>query len=562
VDQRLLFHCDTNSVSEDSIDRVQRCLVLAEYLQDRRGAIVTFLVQDCPEVSGRVRAAGFSAHTFTASDDAVAKLEQALNLFRPDVVVFDLLALSKVFLEICQKGNVVAVTLDEFNSVTDTVDIAINAVTEQRPTYYRGPDYIILRDSLVQPPRLSGEGISVLLSPSACEHATLTARILDILQTIPHIERLFVVDPGSALTIRTAGADMADTVIVKDRKSLAGLLHQVDILVTSETLDLFEAMRQGTACVVVTDAFLQREIAERYEQIGAACCVDLHAADFEGQLRDTLTQLATQPERREQMSHSGKRQVDGRGLERVADLVSICTYQEWDTSFFGTKIAYLTPQRLTEPMIQYALQRCRLWNIECLYYLSDCHHAQSVALAEQYGFHFVDIRLTFEYDLVKNGLPNQPSVGDVVMRPHRLGDVPALKKIARTAYLDSRYYFDQRFPEERCEAFYVEWIEKSCYGYVDKVLVAELDGQPVGFITCRVKSPFVGTIELVGVDSKWRGKGLGVAVVEAALQWFADRGIERVTVVTQGRNYAAQRLYQHCGFLTESTQLWYHKWFS
>jgi ribosomal protein S18 acetylase RimI-like enzyme len=33
-----------------------------------------------------------------------------------------------------------------------------------------------------------------------------------------------------------------------------------------------------------------------------------------------------------------------------------------------------------------------------------------------------------------------------------------------------------------------------------------------------------------------------------------------VSVVTQGRNVAAQRLYQRAGFVTASTQLWYHRW--
>ena len=39
------------------------------------------------------------------------------------------------------------------------------------------------------------------------------------------------------------------------------------------------------------------------------------------------------------------------------------------------------------------------------------------------------------------------------------------------------------------------------------------------------------------------------------------QGAQAVTVVTQGRNRAAQRLYQQCGFLSRDLQLWYHKWY-
>jgi RimJ/RimL family protein N-acetyltransferase len=46
-----------------------------------------------------------------------------------------------------------------------------------------------------------------------------------------------------------------------------------------------------------------------------------------------------------------------------------------------------------------------------------------------------------------------------------------------------------------------------------------------------------------------------------ALQWFADQGMDSMEVVTQGRNVAAQRLYQKCGFATKEVQLWYHHWF-
>jgi mycothiol synthase len=45
-----------------------------------------------------------------------------------------------------------------------------------------------------------------------------------------------------------------------------------------------------------------------------------------------------------------------------------------------------------------------------------------------------------------------------------------------------------------------------------------------------------------------RGKGLGRAVVVAALHYFRDRGFERVMLGTQGYRTAAVQLYLSLGF--------------
>jgi ribosomal protein S18 acetylase RimI-like enzyme len=67
-------------------------------------------------------------------------------------------------------------------------------------------------------------------------------------------------------------------------------------------------------------------------------------------------------------------------------------------------------------------------------------------------------------------------------------------------------------------------------------------------------------IGLVGVHSKYSGKGLGKAVLENSLMKLKDIGINKVSVITQGRNYPAQRLYQRVGFLIEKSQVYYHLW--
>jgi ribosomal protein S18 acetylase RimI-like enzyme len=46
------------------------------------------------------------------------------------------------------------------------------------------------------------------------------------------------------------------------------------------------------------------------------------------------------------------------------------------------------------------------------------------------------------------------------------------------------------------------------------------------------------------------------------LHWLAQRQQRNASIVMDGSNIAAQRLYQKCGFRSHKVELWYHKWFT
>ena len=110
--------------------------------------------------------------------------------------------------------------------------------------------------------------------------------------------------------------------------------------------------------------------------------------------------------------------------------------------------------------------------------------------------------------------------------------------------------------------FYETWIENSFRGFAQAVLVVEVDRKPVGYITSHLRGE-EAQIGLMGVADGHQGAGLRwTSLVQHFLSWAAREGAQRATVVTQGRNVRAQRLYQRSGFVTASFQLWYHRWFT
>lgn len=238
----------------------------------------------------------------------------------------------------------------------------------------------------------------------------------------------------------------------------------------------------------------------------------------------------------------------------------LCYYLDWDSDFFGYRIARVAVHRLTHETIGPIVEWCTLHDIDCLYFLGEVTDAQTVSLAEDNGFRLVDIRVTLEKQNLDLPVITESLPGGVI-RQSTPSDIPMLRSIAAVSHRDTRFYYDPNFPISLCSRLYETWIEKSCNGNADLVLVAEIEGMPVGYISCHLLSQVSGRLGLVGVNADYHGRRLGQSLVNASLRWFVERGRARVTVVTQGRNCRSQRLYQRCGFLTKSIQLWYHRWF-
>ncbi|MFI6013852.1 GNAT family N-acetyltransferase [Streptomyces sp. NPDC051243] len=90
----------------------------------------------------------------------------------------------------------------------------------------------------------------------------------------------------------------------------------------------------------------------------------------------------------------------------------------------------------------------------------------------------------------------------------------------------------------------------------DDYLVAELDRRIVGYIRLALPTPLasnahVRQIQGLAVADEARGRGVGRALIRAAVEEARRRGARRMTLRVLGHNAPARKLYESEGFVVE-----------
>ncbi|MGW7258546.1 N-acetyltransferase family protein [Streptomyces sp. NPDC054834] len=91
---------------------------------------------------------------------------------------------------------------------------------------------------------------------------------------------------------------------------------------------------------------------------------------------------------------------------------------------------------------------------------------------------------------------------------------------------------------------------------VEDTLVAESDGRVVGYVRLGFPTPLdcnahVRQIQGLAVADEARGRGVGRALIRAAVAEARRRGARRITLRVLGHNTPARKLYESEGFVVE-----------
>ncbi len=187
-----------------------------------------------------------------------------------------------------------------------------------------------------------------------------------------------------------------------------------------------------------------------------------------------------------------------------------------------------------------------------------CDHKDNAShrIALAAGGRFVDARRTYALDLTQI----QPTWINIEEADDDAQSHWQLQKLAWQAAEFSRFRLDPALPEGSWEHMYSLWMQSSITGKLaDAVLVERGDDRIIGMITVSYRGK-CGQIGLFAVDRKWRGRGIGRRLLDAAIQRCCAAGCKKLQVVTQGDNLAACRSYELASFHPIDEQDIFHFW--
>lgn len=147
---------------------------------------------------------------------------------------------------------------------------------------------------------------------------------------------------------------------------------------------------------------------------------------------------------------------------------------------------------------------------------------------------------------------------DVRVRVGKIDDLPQLLRLWRELIGFDESLGGQDF---RLAAGAPEAWERHLRSYIGKrrraTYVAEVEGAMVGFLLASLERPpgiFMereyGHVSAVYVQERYRGKGVGRALVAGGLGWFGERRMSRVRVTTDSKNTLGVEFWKKLGFQT------------
>lgn len=225
----------------------------------------------------------------------------------------------------------------------------------------------------------------------------------------------------------------------------------------------------------------------------------------------------------------------------------------WDSDFLGYNVFWVDGNAITATSLEQTLRQLK--GQARLVYLALPTEFGNADLLQRYHGRLVDVKTTYAKNTSAQAVFS-PAVG--FYESTTASEMLISLGIASGIY--SRFNTDPEIGRNKYEALYREWVINSVNRRLAKDILVFREGSTIaGMVTLGEKQQRAD-IGLVAVDASFRGKGIGLTLMEAAENQAYHQGYMEIQVVTQRNNIPACKLYEKSGYKIVKEEYFYHFW--
>ena len=151
---------------------------------------------------------------------------------------------------------------------------------------------------------------------------------------------------------------------------------------------------------------------------------------------------------RETISYNKNNNINFKKILNVINLLN------WDTNFWGFKIASLDAYILTKNIIFQLKNFIKKNNIKLIQFMANFHNTETTYLAENNKFEFKDIRCLLSINLDKyKKKTNTFKNSKIKLIKGKINHYKSIYQSLNNTYSDSRYFFDNNFSKRKVIKF-------------------------------------------------------------------------------------------------------------
>ena len=309
------------------------CLSIATKLSNN-GIKISFLINENKSAIRFLNNLGLFYYVYTDFSEINSFLKK--NNFLTCITNLRSVPLS--LMEKIKQQGIKSIVIDELGNKPIVADVLINGAAvedwhkyfypEKKPKTYFGPRYMILGECFLKyHNKEKGITGTVLVSMGGVDRSGTTLKLIKVLKSFNGVKKKIVIGPGfyhekKINEIKTKLDESFE--LLYDIKDLSNLIYESDIIFSAGGNTLHEAACVGTPAIVLWEDKHEKEQAEWFAKKGAAINLGRGVIAKEEGVIEVTDKLLKDPIRWKKMSDKGKELIDGRGIERIINIISDC----------------------------------------------------------------------------------------------------------------------------------------------------------------------------------------------------------------------------------------------